>query len=254
MERKIGIIGTGNVAWHLIRLFAEAQHPISFIGGRLKTKAALLAEEANISSFDTIENIPEDITHLILAVNDDAISELSSKFSAKITLIHTSGSADISELKSSNKGVIWTIQTLKKNQPTSYKNIPVILEFTDADDANWFEQLFKKVSPLIYQRNSEERMRAHLAAVVTNNFVNHLYTFSETLMKTAQLPFSLLFPIIEEETKKIKQYAPSEIQTGPAVRGDQKTIEKHLLLLLHTPEYKELYALMSNLIQKNKND
>ncbi|MEZ4799878.1 MAG: DUF2520 domain-containing protein [Flavobacteriales bacterium] len=254
MERKIGIIGTGNVAWHLIRLFAEAGHPISFIGGRLKTKAALLAEEAGITAFDTIENIPADITHLILAVNDDAIEELSSKFSAKITLIHTSGSASIEALKSSNKGVIWTIQTLKKNQPTSYKNIPIILEFTDDTDAAWFEQLFKKVSPLIYKRNSEERMRAHLAAVVTNNFVNHLYAFSEDLMQSSHLPFSLLFPIIEEETKKIKQYSPSEIQTGPAARGDQKTIDKHLHMLQNSPEYKELYALMSALIQKKKND
>ena len=41
----------------------------------------------------------------------------------------------------------------------------------------------------------------------------------------------LLQPLIQETAKKVQTINPSQAQTGPAKRGDQKTIDKHLDLL-----------------------
>ena len=67
------------------------------------------------------------------------------------------------------------------------------------------------------------------------------------------MPFSILLPIIEEETRKVHSFEPKEIQTGPAARGDQKTIESHLNII-QEKELKEIYQLISDRIKKLHHD
>jgi hypothetical protein len=44
--------------------------------------------------------------------------------------------------------------------------------------------------------------------------------------------------------------APSDAQTGPAVRNDESTIAKHLQLLEAHPQLKEMYQLFTKSIQQ----
>ena len=42
------------------------------------------------------------------------------------------------------------------------------------------------------------------------------------------------------------------MQTGPAIRDDQNTIEKHLDFLNEYPAFQDLYQQLTNSIQQNK--
>ncbi|MEP6794849.1 MAG: DUF2520 domain-containing protein, partial [Saprospiraceae bacterium] len=92
----------------------------------------------------------------------------------------------------------------------------------------------------------------HVAAVFANNFSNHMLTLAESICKEHQLPFEILKPLILETFSKAILSGPKESQTGPAVRGDDKTIEKHLHLLENHPELSDVYKIITNSIVLNK--
>ncbi|HET7361161.1 MAG TPA: DUF2520 domain-containing protein, partial [Salinimicrobium sp.] len=60
--------------------------------------------------------------------------------------------------------------------------------------------------------------------------------------------FEILQPLIQETAEKVKASSPEKMQTGPAVRNDQTTINAHLNLL-SSPEEKEIYTLLTKAIR-----
>ena len=74
-----------------------------------------------------------------------------------------------------------------------------------------------------------------------------MFTIADEICESNQIPFEILHPLISETVKKLSDLSPREAQTGPAIRNDQKTIKKHLLLL---PEkYRLIYKLLTESIQ-----
>jgi hypothetical protein len=53
---------------------------------------------------------------------------------------------------------------------------------------------------------------------------------------------------MRETVGKAIEMGPVNAQTGPAVRYDLNTIEKHLDLLSYSPEMKDIYELITNSI------
>jgi predicted short-subunit dehydrogenase-like oxidoreductase (DUF2520 family) len=251
--KKMTMIGSGNVAWHFSRMLKSAGVEIIEVYSRNQEEAQKLSIELKTKHIERIEQISHETDLIILAVNDDAIEDVSNQIQSKALIVHTSGTADINKLSNSRKGVIWSIQSLRKNQETDYSKIPFLIEANNVNDSLVLDHLIKKISNQVYIKNSEERLKAHLGAVVANNFVNHLYSISKEILAEADLPFSILFPIIEEETRKVHHFDPNEIQTGPAARGDQKTIDRHLGLI-QEKEFKEIYRLISERIKKLHHD
>ena len=76
----------------------------------------------------------------------------------------------------------------------------------------------------------------HLAAVFVCNFTNHMLTQGKQIADKAGFPFEIFNPLLQETISKAMDIGPENSQTGPAVRNDQNTIEKHLELLSFSPE------------------
>jgi len=100
----------------------------------------------------------------------------------------------------------------------------------------------------VYHFNTEQRLKIHLAAVFANNFVNHLFQIASDIMKTSDIDFNLLKPLIKETVKKIDYLSPEEAQTGPAKRNDKKVMSRHLEMLKDQPKLQNLYRELSQLI------
>ena len=84
---------------------------------------------------------------------------------------------------------------------------------------------------------------------VTNMFGASPYLYiGEDILRKEQLDFSLLAPLIKETANKIEYLTPAKAQTGPAKRGDKKTIQTHQGLL--TTQQQEVYQLLTSSIQK----
>lgn len=90
----------------------------------------------------------------------------------------------------------------------------------------------------------------HLAAVFCNNFSNHLITICKKYCEDESLDFSLLQPLMKETFYRLENMNAEELQTGPAIRGDEETMMKHLYLLKSYPEMRKVYQLLSESIEK----
>ena len=130
------------------------------------------------------------------------------------------------------------------------QEVPFCIEGNTHSSLQALTDLAKTISSRVFNINSRERKKLHLAAVFVSNFVNHLYLSAEELLKEDNLPFELLKPLIEEVAGKVMNLPPVEAQTGPARRNDQNTIAKHRELLQAYPDYLEMYNLFTQQIIK----
>lgn len=248
---KVSIIGSGNVAQHLISAFKSADTiDLVQVYARQKNEVLhLIDEQQVVSKFEALEQV--DL--YILAVSDSAIAKVSAQLPFKNKLVaHTSGSVAIADLDDKNrKAVFYPLQTFSKNKAVDFYTTPLCLESQNASDFQVLEQVAKAISLKVYAINSEQRKALHVAAVFVNNFVNHLYEIGNDLCSEHQVPFEILQPLIKETAEKVMTLSPLEAQTGPAKRKDQQTINTHLAMLTDSHQY-SIYKLLTQSIQSHE--
>lgn len=247
---KVVVIGSGNVAQHLIKVIkntADVQLEQAF-ARNIKALEHLLPQDKITSSYSKLKEA--DV--YIIAVSDDAITNVSSQlpFSGRL-VAHTSGSVGMDETDSKNRrGVFYPLQTFSKNKDVDFKLVPLCLETENAEDYILLEKLAKCLSDNVYTINSQQRQALHVAAVFVSNFVNSLYVTGNAICNENNIPFEILKPLIQETAHKVLTIKPQDAQTGPAIRNDKKTIEKHLAFLKDGKQ-KYIYQLLSESIQEN---
>ncbi|MBK8621080.1 MAG: DUF2520 domain-containing protein [Saprospiraceae bacterium] len=143
-----------------------------------------------------------------------------------------------------------SITNFFKNKRSRFKKYTLFISSNEKESFDSIEQLAGILSDTVIHKNHNDRQKIHVAAVFANNFTNHLYTISKDFCQKNNLNFDLLWPLIEEGTKKARTNGPEFSQTGPAVRNDKKTIQHHEYLLENDPEWLSLYQLFTHLIQK----
>ncbi|MBF4467380.1 Rossmann-like and DUF2520 domain-containing protein [Flavobacterium sp. LC2016-12] len=247
---QITIIGSGNVAQHLIKAFSKSEAvEIAQVFSRKKEKLSSLIEFDKIVS--NYENLKEADLYII-AVTDNAIAEVSQQLPFNNQLVvHTSGTASIETLDDKNrKGVFYPLQTFSKNKEIDFSIIPICLEADNTFDFRVLETVAKSISKAVFPINSEQRKALHVAAVFVNNFTNHLYQIGQEICEENQVSFDILKPLIQETAEKIKTLEPIDAQTGPAKRNDSSTIEAHLEYLTNENQ-KNIYKILTQSIQHN---
>jgi predicted short-subunit dehydrogenase-like oxidoreductase (DUF2520 family) len=249
--KRISIIGTGNVAHHLGRALVNNNFQIDGVWGRTKTNAQKLANELKTASFEQLNQIPENTDLVIICVSDSAIQEIVEKIPNHIAIAYTSGSISLKNLPKREKiGVFYPLQTFTMSRDLSFDTIPILIESDNRQFAESLKNCASRLSKTVRFANSKERFQIHIAAVMVNNFTNHLYHLADLHLKEHQLPFDILKPLILETAEKINDISPSEAQTGPAKRNDLKVIENHLKEL--DGQTKEIYQLLSKSIINHK--
>ena len=245
----IVFLGFGNVNFHLINtLYKHNKDSVIQVYNRSEIN---LNKELNKIPFTTDLSKIKEADLYIIGIPDDAIAAFSETLPLKNKLVvHTSGSVSMEALSKRNrKGVFYPLQTFSKNREVNFNTIPICIEAKEEADLELLTNLGNSLSEKVVEIDSDERSKLHLAAVFVNNFVNHLYAIGDDILGNNELSFDLLHPLIEETASKVKTLSPSEVQTGPARRGDQKTIEKHLHLLTEGPE-SELYQQLTESLMK----
>ncbi|MEP7377490.1 MAG: F420-dependent NADP oxidoreductase [Chitinophagaceae bacterium] len=251
----IVMIGSGNVASVLGRKFIAAGHKIIQIVSRNASAATELAYEWNTESSNYFSVVNKNADVYIIAVSDNALTEIvhDLKLPGKV-VAHTAGSVSKDVLKkvSSHYGVFYPLQSIRKDVK-HLPDIPIFLEGSDDVATSVLKKLAASISfeqPVF--AGSEERMKLHVAAVIVNNFTNHLYALAEQYCKKEGIDFRQLLPLIEETVQRLKTNSPSGTLTGPAIRDDQPTIQKHLALLKDHPHLQKIYQLLTESIQQGK--
>lgn len=247
---RVSIIGSGNVAQHLIVAFSKTTD-IELVQVFARKDAAV----AHLTSPDKIYTNFNDIIAadlFIIAITDDAITEVSAAipFSNEL-VVHTSGSVSIEAINDKNRpGVFYPLQTFSKSKEVDFKTIPICIETKNEKDFQILEKVAKSISNSVYKINSEQRKALHIAAVFVCNFVNHLYQIGNNICIENNLPFDILKPLIQETANKILSLSPNQAQTGPAKRKDSQTINAHLSFLSDDNQ-KEIYKMLTKSIIDN---
>jgi predicted short-subunit dehydrogenase-like oxidoreductase (DUF2520 family) len=254
---RITLIGSGNVATHLAAAFKNAGHAIAQVYSRDMQNASLLAYHVRAEAIGNLDAINPETDLFIIAVKDDAIGDIAKSLAKHNKLIvHTSGATSLQLLLdyTGNAGVFYPLQTFSKTKEVDFKTVPLCVEGADENITARLEVLAKTISRNVYRVNSDKRKILHLAAVFACNFPNYLYYAAGMLLQQHDLDFNMLRPLILETAEKVQEHLPADVQTGPAIRNDEKTMTAHLQLLLDNPELQQLYSLLSQLIIKMDND
>ena len=254
-EIKISLIGSGKVATQLGKTLFKEGFLIAQVYSQSKKNALKLSKQIEAQAITDIKKLNTDSSIYIIAVKDDAIEELAKSIKLKDKIIvHTSGTVAMDVLKncSTNYGVFYPLQTFSLEKEVDFKTIPICIEANNKNTTTSLSYFAKSICNNVQKINSEQRKIIHLAAVFACNFSNHLYAIASVILEKNNLSFDILKPLIEETATKIKNSSPLKIQTGPAIRGDKKTMEAHLKLLSKQERNKKIYKLLSKNIVESK--
>jgi len=244
------LIGSGNTATVFGKLIANAGHRIVQVWSRNQKHADELANQLNAESIKTLKDLTSDAEICIIAVSDLVIPEIADqlRFKKKV-LVHTAGSVSMSVLKNSspNYGVLYPLQSLNKNM-VGLPEIPILIDGNSDDVKALLIDFASSFSSKVSLANDETRMQMHLSAVIVSNFSNHLYALTESYCAKHQLNFQLLHLIIAEVANRLGTGSAYDLQTGPARRGDDLTVQKHLHMLKEEPDLQKLYQLFTESI------
>lgn len=251
---KITIIGSGNVATVLGRLFRQEGHTIEQLHSRNESTGKELAGELSAAFVQYPQQLTRTSDIYIVAISDDALYELKNWLKLKDQLIvHTAGSVSIEVLKecSFNYGILYPLQSLRKEIP-----IPPIPFLVDGNNEKNIETIFDLLSGIaasMTRADDEQRKKLHLSAVMVNNFTNHLFALTEDYCRSENIDFSLLHPLLKETVSRLSYQSAKTLQTGPAARNDEQTIQKQRDMLEAYPHLLAIYNVFTRSISATPN-
>ena len=249
---RIVLFGSGNTATVLSALIIKAGHELVQVISRKQENAQKLASiyGAGTGSFSDIQFSDADL--YILALSDDALESigklpgLKNKF-----IVHTAGAVSINIFKecSDKYGVLYPLQTLSK-LTDRIPEIPFLVDGNTRENRHIILDFGKSLSRKVIAATDKERLGYHVAAVFVSNFTNHMYALSEQFCTEENLEFDALIPLINEVNDRVNEYSPFLTQTGPAIRNDVSTLNRHLQVLNSYPDLQYIYLKMTESIRK----
>jgi predicted short-subunit dehydrogenase-like oxidoreductase (DUF2520 family) len=249
---KIAILGAGNAAFTLGKAFIKAGVEISQIYSSNAQQAKKLAQELLTFHAQSLEDLIKTADLYLLAVPDKAIEEVAKSLHSRglednPLVLHLSGNSSLDLLSAyfPRCGVFYPLQSLKYGTEIDFGKVPFVLEANLKKDELLLRELAGKLSDEVLFLSHQQRKTLHLAAVLSNNFVNLLYKEAFDLCEQSKIPTRLLLPLIKETCNKTSTHHPRKSQTGPAIRKDIPTLLSHLALLQHDQELCEIYSKLS---------
>ena len=249
--KRLVIVGSGNVAEALARALPASGAELCQVFARNRERGPRVAALGGTTWTADPDRLAEADLYLI-AVSDRAVGEVAASLRLPDGAVaaHTAGSVPLDALEAfPRRAVIYPLQTFTAGRAVDFARVPLFLEASDKGTYQAVERFARRLSSQLYPADSKRRGILHLAGVLACNFVNALYAAGERTLAREGLPFEALRPLIAETAAKaLAAPSPAAVQTGPAVRGDLPTLERHRALLAEEPLLLEIYNLMSRYI------
>ncbi len=258
MSERVFIVGAGQVGRGLYRAFRAAGVEVIGLHSRRPSPAA--------TSSGGLPGNVADANTVVLAVRDDQIDdaiasliELRSgnqrRVSPGTVVVHTSGGAEpslISELPSMG---LWggTFHPLvpfanPERAPELLRRAWIGIDGDEPAKAT-SRRLAGHVGARTLDIPPGTKSIYHAAAVIGSNFPVVLAAVATRLLSDAGIPASsaarAVHSLMEGAVSNLADADPETVLTGPVVRGDSATVQRHLAALRHDPEARALYRRLS---------
>jgi Domain of unknown function (DUF2520)/NADP oxidoreductase coenzyme F420-dependent len=246
------LIGSGNTATILGRKSLAAGHRIVQVYSRQEEHAGRLAKPLNSRYTSSVTAIEKKADLMIVALSDDAILPfIRAAGEINVPVAHTGGAVQLDAAKNpgDSYGVIWPLQSLRRE----IERLPTLTLLVDAnkpESREVFMLFAHTVAETVLEADDQTRLKYHLVATLVNNFTNYLFAVAEKFCEKENISFSVLQPLMEETVMRMRNISPSETQTGPAIRNDRLTLDKHLQILKAYPDLLRIYEMFTTEIQK----
>ncbi len=258
--KDYSIIGSGSVGttlalalcrkgWELKYLadssLARARQARKLIGrGRATTDIRLAAASAGL---------------IFICVPDDRIPEVVSEISAVDLkgkfIFHTSGACSSELLRPlAEKGAriasFHPVQTFAGylSQPEIFKGIYIGLE-GQPEAVELGKRLAARLGAQALLLSAAEKPLYHLALSISSNFLVVLLQEVKEILEAVGLEeaavLDILAPLLNKTLQNVKNLGVEPSLTGPVVRGDLKTVEKHLAVTARKPGLDRLYRALA---------
>ncbi len=253
-DMRVTLAGSGNVAESLSRAMFRAGIEVVQVCARNETRGREVARIAGAQWCGSPAELqPTDM--VIIAVSDCAIAEVAASLHADggTTVVHTAGCVGQDVIPAERRAVLYPFMTFTAGREVDWRNIPLFIEASDAETLAGVRSLAERLSDRVAEADAALRARIHLAGVFANNFANAMFACASDVVRGAGLDFGVLEAIIAETAAKAAASCdPSSVQTGPAVRGDRATLERHRAMLTGSGELREIYDKISEYIWQRK--
>lgn len=246
------MIGAGKVAWHLGYALHQSGWKINQVFNRTESSGRILATRLSATYTSQPESIRQEAGIYLVCLSDSAMNELPAWWPLKNSfLVHISGSQPLGLFSNitSRRGVFYPLQTFgSKGEPLDMGTIPICIEASDPSGLNQLIKLAGALTSRVEVMDSITRLKLHLAAVMVNNFGNFILSLASDYISRNNLDPSLLFPLVKQTFQHLPDGDLFARQTGPAMRGDEVIIGKHLEMLASDMLYQDVYRFLTESI------
>ena len=229
------IIGSGNVAEALARILPSRGLVVKQVLARNEERGRKVAKKGRGEWISDPAAIAEADLYIV-AVSDSSIGEVLKPLALpeNAIVVHTSGTqpVDVIPARFARRGVLYPLQSFTSGRIVDFSQIPVLVEGSDPATVEFLLSVAERLTTRVMEVDYERRSKIHLAGVLVNNFTNAMFAAAKDIVYGMGLSFDLLAPIINETVAKaVESGDPRAMQTGPAVRNDRNTMERHLAMI-----------------------
>ena len=210
--RRVHIVGPGRAGRSLARALEDSGWPTPVLFAR-NDDSSQIGDGAEI---------------VIIATPDATISEVSALLPVRsdVAVVHLAGSLGLDVVRRHPRhGAVHPLVALP-DEATGARRLmgawfavagdPVVEEVVEALDGRSFVVA------------DEDRARYHAAAVVASNHLVTILGQAERIAASAGVPFEALLHLVRGTIDNVDELGPVAALTGPAARGDEATIRRHL--------------------------
>jgi len=256
MNKTFALLGASKTGITLAHYLEKAGLEPAFLWNRSSEGIQLARKYIQFRKESTdLSQIPADVEWIIIAVKDDAIGKVAQQLVSvfkngdRKKVFHTSGAWDSKLLEPLQKkgcrtGSFHPLISIPDIQ-TGIRMIPGSVFSCEGEIRDDLLDLARLIGVTGIALNSEQKETVHLSAVFVNNYVTVMIQALKQFARAKGISDDTLKLLLERLSEQAFDNAwkksLKDSLSGPAVRGDEKTIQKHRELLESLPELKNLY-------------
>jgi predicted short-subunit dehydrogenase-like oxidoreductase (DUF2520 family) len=254
------IIGAGVMGTTLAAKLARAGVPVLGVHGRRpELSEAASAASGVLASSGELPAAVASADIVIVAVRDSRVAEVAGRLAAEKRLrkeqvvLHTSGCLPAGEALAPARPHVAGVGTLHPliavtDAPGALENLEGAAFGIEGDPeaARRAHKLVAMMEGRPLELHAETMALYHAGAVIASNYLVALADVSRALLVSAGIPepqaLPALLPLMKSAVRNLGEIGLPAALTGPVVRGDASSVERHLgALTERSPEHLDLY-------------
>jgi predicted short-subunit dehydrogenase-like oxidoreductase (DUF2520 family) len=232
---RLGILGGGRAAWAYGSSWRHIGWPIDGVWLRPESQSKL-PELLDLPRKE-IDDLDADL--LLIAVSDRAIAEVEGRTPSSAQIrFHASGATPAPK----NGFSLHPLKSLPPvGTPSDLQGALLVFEGQHADIA---KQIAAAIGARFAQIAPEDKPRYHAGAVFGSNYVAAMLDIAERLIGIDNARDDIV-ALAESAIDNWRAHTDARRFTGPAARGDQAVVERHIEALSDDPQVQAIYKLLA---------